>query len=379
MQTGQLVKRSGSWYVKFHIKTTEGWRSKAVRLCTESEARNSGVSVRELADNAIRRTDGTIASKPTCLTPLSDFIADDFLIWLRTSSGLKWSTVDTYHDNFRMLKPHLGKLTLSELDSRHVQQILNSLARTKPRSSNTYFKAKSFLGAVWNFAKIERGLVNGADPVDDSVKIPKGTKGKKKHAYTLQEIYAMLAAVEDPTLRTAMLVAAFTGLRCGEIEGLKWEDFDGKTLTIRRDVYKGHIQETPKTDASAEPVPLISIVAEGLNELRNESECEWIFAGQTKKPMRLEDAAPRRIRPVLKEKNITWHGWHSFRHGVGSNLHALGIDLKTISAILRHAKTQLTMDIYTTVRADQSLAALEKLSEAYKKVQQEARARAAGD
>ena len=41
-----------------------------------------------------------------------------------------------------------------------------------------------------------------------------------------------------------------------------------------------------------------------------------------------------------------WHGWHAFRRGLATNLHALGVDDKTIQTILRHSHVGLTMNVY---------------------------------
>jgi hypothetical protein len=41
-----------------------------------------------------------------------------------------------------------------------------------------------------------------------------------------------------------------------------------------------------------------------------------------------------------------WHGWHAFRRGLATNLHTLGVDDKTIQAILRHSKVGLTINVY---------------------------------
>jgi integrase len=41
-----------------------------------------------------------------------------------------------------------------------------------------------------------------------------------------------------------------------------------------------------------------------------------------------------------------WHGWHAFRRGLATNLHGLGVDDKTIQAILRHSNIGLTMNVY---------------------------------
>ena len=61
-----------------------------------------------------------------------------------------------------------------------------------------------------------------------------------------------------------------------------------------------------------------------------------------------------RSRPV-------WHGWHAFRRGLATNLHDLGVDDKTIQAILRHSNVAVTQACYIKTLPKQSIAAMQKL------------------
>ena len=58
-----------------------------------------------------------------------------------------------------------------------------------------------------------------------------------------------------------------------------------------------------------------------------------------------------------------WHGWHAFRRGLATNLHALGADDKTIQAILRHSNVGLTMNVYVKSVAESQVNAMDALSE----------------
>ena len=56
-----------------------------------------------------------------------------------------------------------------------------------------------------------------------------------------------------------------------------------------------------------------------------------------------------------------WHGWHAFRRGLGTNLKRLGVDLKTIQDILRHAHIATTADIYVKEVSENAVAAMQLL------------------
>jgi len=60
-----------------------------------------------------------------------------------------------------------------------------------------------------------------------------------------------------------------------------------------------------------------------------------------------------------------WHGWHAFRRGLATNLHALGVDDKTIQAILRHSNVGLTMNVYVKSVSESQVSAMDALSEKF--------------
>jgi integrase len=57
-----------------------------------------------------------------------------------------------------------------------------------------------------------------------------------------------------------------------------------------------------------------------------------------------------------------WHGWHAFRRGLATNLHALGVDDKTVQAILRHSNVGLTINVYIKSVTESQVSAMDVLS-----------------
>ena len=83
-----------------------------------------------------------------------------------------------------------------------------------------------------------------------------------------------------------------------------------------------------------------------------------IFQAGNGQPLNLDNLARRVIAPVAK-----WHGWHGFRRGLATNLHALGVDDKTIQAILRHSNIGITQNIYIKSVSESQVSAMDSLSE----------------
>jgi integrase len=236
---------------------------------------------------------------------------------------------------------------------------------------------------------------DGVNPIKDS-ETPTGKAAKATHAYTEDEINA-IAGVFDGTALTAILLAAHTGLRKGELEGLIWADFDGRTLHVRRSLWNG-FSSLPKTDASLAPVPVNRQLREALKVHRKEQGDTWardgfpILQSEVHSPLNLANLVKRVIVPRLEQCTVCgdqkadhspetdhqyerdktlprWHGWHAFRRGLASNLHADGVADMEIQGVLRHSNVRITQECYIKTMPKARVDAVEARGE---KMQQEA-------
>jgi integrase len=157
---------------------------------------------------------------------------------------------------------------------------------------------------------------------------------------------------------TAFAVAAYAGLRRGEIEGLEWTDYHAGELHVRQSIVNGRAS-TPKIAMSSAAVPVIRTLAERLemHRLRQGSPDKGpIFATSNgKTPLSMNNMLRRTMlpalnrgvhcglsegKPHLKAKDCpgyerdpripAWKGFHAARRGLGSNLYRLGVHDKVI-------------------------------------------------
>lgn len=144
-------------------------------------------------------------------------------------------------------------------------------------------------------------------------------------------------------------VAAFTGLREGEIRGLRWEDYSGDSPHVRRSVRRTHVGET-KTPESQNAVPVIAPLRKILDEHRRTNGFSaWIFAGAKGGfSLHLDNLCARSIRPALGAR---WHGWHAFRRGLATNLLDIGVPAEVAKTILRHANVATTRAHYIVLES----------------------------
>ena len=147
-----------------------------------------------------------------------------------------------------------------------------------------------------------------------------------------------------------MYMALYTGLRCGELLALTWDDINLKerTITIKNSLY--HINnkpylKPPKTKKSEGQVPILNKLYDVLKPSKG-----IVFANEHG-----EYLTDRQFRTLLKnykkETGITSTP-HQFRHAYATMLFEAGIPPEEAQVLLRHAQISTTMDIYTDLREE---------------------------
>jgi len=204
------------------------------------------------------------------------------------------------------------------------------------------------------------GVITGSNPISP-ISIPRGRQSSETYAYSLEEIEQILDVLPEPA-KTAFAVAAFAGLRQGEIRGLDWLDYDGENVSVVRSVWRKHVSP-PKTEQSQAAIPVIKPLRDLLDGMKPENAVGSIFKGELGRPLDLHNLARRVIRPTLALHGLAWHGWHAARRGLATNLHCLGTPDRIIQRILRHTNIAVTMRSYVKAADADVLRAMARLEE----------------
>ena len=189
--------------------------------------------------------------------------------------------------------------------------------------------------------------------------IPKKSRGELQ-VLNKEQLDRFLAEVDkDDIWRDFFYTELTTGLRRGEICGLKWRDFDEKrgTLSICRNATakKGggvSIGET-KTDTGNRLIYLPESTVKMLKKRKKQALTEWIFPN----PYRPEDpllpnSAYQKLKKILKSADLPSIRFHDLRHTFATHALTSGVDAKTLSKILGHTNASFTLDTYTHVTSD---------------------------
>jgi integrase len=267
------------------------------------------------------------------------------------------------------LIPQWGKRVAVDIEPLEIENWLSSLNK-KGLANPTTSKLRGIMLQVYKHAQ-RLGLISRGEEANPLKFVRASAKTSYKATIiTPGQAFAILMDLPEPE-RTLALLSAATGLRISESLGLQWGDVDfaRQKITVKRTWLQGRVGE-PKTQASAAPVPMHPILGEAMLRWHAQTpyaaEYDWVFASfkmRGKQPREGNMIGADYLRPaavragVLEKGDRRRFGWHNFRHSLASFLVANGTDTKTVQELLRHAKVQTTLDLYSqSVPADRMLA-----------------------
>ena len=375
MPTGRRVRRKRQVGTLDQYKT-EAAAERAVRswrLAINSNEANafSGITMQDLIDHfRMKELDGSV------------------------QQGRAWSTRNRYETYLKKwIEPRWGKQELAAIKTPMVEEWLEQLqplkktsqASTselgkvkskKPLAPGTKAKIRNIMGVLFNHAmrweftdrNPIKGLTRGAGVRQSSkrVSVPDILEVSE-----MQDILAELLARD----RTLVLLCMVTGLRRGELAGLKWQDIDFQNLQI--DVQRSIVSQVVgrcKTEASQKPVPIDEYTMGDLLAWFRETPFrepeDWVFATNSnragkkrgKQPLWLSTVMRYHIEPVVRNLGIKKRvGWHTFRRTFATLLKANGEDVKVVQELLRHGSSRVTLDIYAQAQMPAKRAAQQKV------------------
>ena len=279
---------------------------------------------------------------------------------------LRESTVVGYRRYIEnQIKPYLGNKTITSVSSTDIQRLYNKLkreGRIAAREKNGEGLANATVRSVHMLLHeaMDGAVKEGLIPFNptEATTIPKNEKTEKTILLESQIETFMQALEGDEIWHDFFYTAIMTGMRRGEICGLKWTDFDEEhgTLHIQRSVRYArgiYIVGETKTNEGNRKIVLPTSVAELLKERRKKALTEWIFPKPyyPEHPM-IPEAAYTQLKKLLKKAGLPDMRFHDLRHTFATHAASNGIDPKTLAGILGHTKASFTLDRYTHVTTD---------------------------
>lgn len=301
--------------------------------------------------------------------------------WLDVTGrrSLKASTWTTYDVALRLhIEPAIGHISLSRLSAEHVDHMVAGLTNQRtelPLDAKGQRNVLGFLGRVLDVA-LARGYVlrNAARLVEP----PRLDPREEPTALGPGDAKRIMATVAGDRLEALWVLALATGMRQGELLGLRWEDvdLDGNLLRVRFALTRRdgrYVLDDPKTGKSRRTVSLPPFAIRALRDHRTRQVAERLASGtQT-------DDGLVFVAPTGRPLNGGWvsHRWpviaraagvsvtfHGLRHAQSSLLVALGVHPRVIAGRIGHATIAQTMDRYAHVAEASDRDAAKLLEEA---------------
>ncbi|HZR94193.1 MAG TPA: site-specific integrase, partial [Gaiellaceae bacterium] len=178
-------------------------------------------------------------------------------------------------------------------------------------------------------------------------------RDERMHALDIDGLRALVDAGEGAFARTLLLTAALTGVRRGELLGLRWRDIDftNGRVWVRRSIGLGGEVKAPKTAKSnravSMPPPLASALEAWWKQSSFRGDDDYVFASSSGTPLDGRNMVRTIFEPARKAAGLRAVRFHDLRHSYASVLIAQGAHPKVISEQLGHASVQITMDRYS--------------------------------
>lgn len=260
--------------------------------------------------------------------------------------AVSYSTYKGYYYAAQHLKPFYD-MDIEDITPKMLQNLLDSMKR-KHYASATISKTKIIFGIVLNYAITEKHST--ATNFMSLIRISKTAPKRNTKAPDDEVIDTIVSNAMSVDFGMWAMIELCTGLRRGELAALQRKniDFKNKLIYVEKSIEfignRPRIKDMPKTEESIGSVPIIDILYEPLRQICNNMQSnDFILSGTAPYTLTM---LRRRWKNYCKKVGYNFNQ-HQLRHAYAKLLYRSGIDPKTMQRLLRHAKFETTMNIYT--------------------------------
>ena len=377
MVAGHLREKNGIYYIVLSYTDEYGER-KTPSQSTGLPVKGNKKRAEELLQEARQKKAEELkyrklaASAGMTVVPnelkFTDFLSD----WLKMmKNSVELSTYSNYEKSIKgKIIPYFNKrhpkLKLRDVTPKHIQDYYTYELEVEKVSPNTVIHRHANIHKALKYA-FQTSLIDS----NPAAKVQRPKKLRfETHPYTADELDTLLRLVKGTNLELGVMLAAFYGLRRGEVCGLKWDaiDFERKTITIRHTVVQTKVdgstmlvkKDRTKTKFSHRTLPLVKPFEDFLLTIRDKQEINRRLCGSSYNTENLAYIYVNELGELMKPNYLTQafpvflekHGlrkirFHDLRHSCATLLYANGVALKDIQEWLGHSDIATTSNIYT--------------------------------
>lgn len=293
--------------------------------------------------------------------------------WLRgrLADGMKPSTHQTYRSLLdRYLLPELGGYRLGALTPEILREHLAQMGERGLSQSTVLVTFRLLSGILKGACEAEKLRQNPCRRVKLHAEAP-----EEQRVLSANEQRRLVNGARDFKDVPALL-SLYTGMRLGEVSGLRWDDVDWESgcLRVRRTAQRMRrmrqeeasrtclTTNRPKSASSTRTIPVPAFLMDALRAMREANpESGYVFGGASPaEPRTLQ----RRFQSLAKRAGVSNVHFHTLRHSFATRLLELGVDVKTISKLLGHSSVRTTLDFYAHSMRESQRRAIDRLAAA---------------
>ena len=294
-----------------------------------------------------------------------------FEAWIekKANKGLRYNSIRIYRERYNnRIKPVLGKMLVRDVQPYHIDMLWEKCIK-RGDANDCLNKVRYLLKNMFKYARVRR--IIKINPMEElELELPRREK-KEVEPLDRAEQKLFMEKAKDSVHYNAFVLMLNTGIRYGELAGLRWSDIDwnAKTLSVNRTVYykqaeKEFATNPPKTQKGKRVIPLNPLAYETLLKIKNEPhKCiamtEFARVGTiflTKDGLPTLDAVYNRSLAAIK-KRMNYNkqlSCHVLRHTFATRCIESGISPKTLQMWMGHSDISLTMNRYVHTTFEES-------------------------
>ena len=302
------------------------------------------------------KIDFTKTGKYTVTMWMNEWFENVAKIKVRPSSHQTYRGYIDHH-----ITPNIGNIPLEKLTTMDLQKLYRKLmiqgrvdrveAKQQPKglSAKTVRNINQVISSAMDFAVAQKIIPE--NPCK-AVALPK-VEHKEMQTIPTEQLQAFLQEAKATGVYEMYYLELATGLRRGELLGLKWTDIDWKNgiIKVRRQVARvdGQIVEAPlKTKNSYRAVTISQQAIEVLKQQKEKTNDQYVFPSPNGGPIS-PDSVNNMLKRVLARAGIPKVRFHDLRHTFATIALQNGVDIKTVSGMLGHFSAGFTLDTYAHV------------------------------
>ncbi|MGE7427148.1 tyrosine-type recombinase/integrase [Bacillus thuringiensis] len=319
----------------------------------------SGYKTKKEAENDVAKKI-TELNEGTFVEPSKVTLKDYLIQWLEIKKmSVEKSSLSRYKSNInKHIIPSIGMISLHKLNVMHIQRCYQT-ALNNGLANNTILFLHRTLKAAINLA-VKQNIIS-KNPATFA-EIPKKEKSSIQ-IWTEEEVKQFLLHSQESRYHIGYLLAITTGMRLGEVLGLRWQDvdFNNHTVTINQTV--GHdnlIKQSAKNNSSKRTIPIPLEVIEELKKRKIQINKDKLRIGPAYNDLDLiicnklgkvtiRETFTRHFYRLIKDAGIKRIKFHDTRHTHATLLLKQGVHPKVISERLGHSDISITLRVYSHV------------------------------